>query len=74
MQCEQMNNLRKRIPNNTIRHFLYSLTRCLDLQSKMCATQMNTSDNRELWDIPLKSIWEVIYRIFLLVHLIKYEI
>ena len=34
---------------------LYSLTRCLGLHSKMCATQMNTSDNPELWDIQLSS-------------------
>ncbi len=35
---------------------LYSLTRCLGLHSKICATQMNTSDNPiELWDIQLSS-------------------
>ncbi len=55
-QCDQMNNFKRRIPNNTIRHVLYSLTRCLGLKSKMCATQMNTSDNPELWDSQL-STW-----------------
>ncbi len=54
MQCEQMNSVRRRTPNNTIRHVLYSLTR-LGLHSKMCATQMNTSDNPELRDIQLSS-------------------
>ncbi len=36
-------------------HDLYSHSRCLGLHSKMCATQMNTSDNPELWDIQLSS-------------------
>ncbi len=55
MQCEQINNFRKWIPYNTIRHVLYSHTRCLGLHSKMCAPQMNTSDIPELWDIQLSS-------------------
>ncbi len=55
MQCEQINNVGRRIPNNTIRHALYSHTRCLGLHSKMCATQMFTSDNQKLWDIQLSS-------------------
>ncbi len=49
-----MNNFRKRIPNHTIRHVLYSHTR-LSLHSKMCATQMKPSDNPKLWDIQLSS-------------------
>ncbi len=53
---EQMNNFRRQIPNNTIKHVLYSHTRCLGLHSKTCATQMNTSDNPELWDSQL-STW-----------------
>ena len=51
MQREKIFNKRY----NTIRHFLYSLPRCLDLHSKMCATQMNTTDNRELWGILLST-------------------
>ncbi len=39
---------------NTKYTILYSVTR-LGLHSKMCATQMNTSDNAELWDIHLSS-------------------
>ncbi len=48
-------NFRRWIPNNIIRHVLYSQTRCLGLHSKMCTTQMNTSDDPELWDIQLIS-------------------
>ena len=46
-----------RRPNNTNTQVLYSLTRCLGLHSKMCATQMNTSDNPGLWDILLALLW-----------------
>ncbi len=37
------------------RFYTHSLTRCLGLPSKMCARQMNTSDNPELWGIQLSS-------------------
>ncbi len=59
MQCEQMNNFRSRIPNTDTQFYTHS--RCLGLHSKMCATQMNTSDNPELWDIWLSSwlFWEL---------------
>ncbi len=50
------------IQSNT---FLYSLTSCLGLHSKMCAAQMNTSDNLELWDIQLSYwlFWELTWQL-----------
>ena len=41
--------------NTKYKYTGFILTRCLGLYSKMCATQMNTSDNPELWDIQLSS-------------------
>ncbi len=54
-QYEQRITFRRRIPDNTIRHFLYLHTRCLGIHPKICATQMNTSDNPMLWDSQLSS-------------------
>ena len=40
---------KKNTGNNTNTHVSYSITRCLGLQYKMCATEMNTRVNPELW-------------------------
>ncbi len=55
MQCKQMNNFRRRLLKIENTPVLYSLTHCLGLHSRMCATQMSTSGNPELWDIQLSS-------------------
>ncbi len=41
--------------NTKYKYTVLYLLSCLGLHSKMCATQMNTSDNPELWDIQLSS-------------------
>ncbi len=52
-----MYNFKRQIPNNTNTQVsILTYTRGLGIHSKMCATQMNTSENPGLWAIQLSTL------------------